>query len=108
MKGPGPSAQGRDAHDSAKLVFDNVPAPPMPLTEQERLLLRIARRRDAQEFAALDQANRQREEDAEQAQFESFFAEPEPTTPAPTGPEPTGDTSWNPALPLPLPSLDAR
>jgi hypothetical protein len=49
------------------------PAPPMPLTEQERLLLRLAHRRDVQSVALLN-PDLQAAESAEAAkQFQQFF-----------------------------------
>jgi hypothetical protein len=49
------------------------PAPPMPLTEQERLLLRIAHRGDPVELAMLDPVLRDVRDAEEQADFQRFF-----------------------------------
>jgi hypothetical protein len=53
------------------------PAPPMPLTDQERLLLRIAHRRDPVEVAELDPVMRAVREAEDKAEVKKFF---EPTT----------------------------
>ena len=70
-------------HNSDSAALDEThapsfPAPPMPLTEQEKLLLRIAHKRDPVQLVALNstlQAARDREEKAE---VERFF-EPKTT-----------------------------
>jgi hypothetical protein len=49
------------------------PEPPLPLTEQERLLLRIARKRNPEELAALDPVMRATRYAKEKAEFEKFF-----------------------------------
>ncbi len=49
------------------------PAPPMPLTEQERLLLRIAHRGDPVELAMLDPMTRAARDVEEGAEFQRFF-----------------------------------
>lgn len=54
----------------------SLPAPPMPLTEQERLLLRIVHRNDPVEVAMLDPKQRNLEEMKEKAEYQSFFARP--------------------------------
>ncbi|WP_419804671.1 hypothetical protein [Terriglobus sp.] len=52
------------------------PAPEMPLTEQERLLLQIAHRNDPVELAMLDPVERNREFSKERAQTAHFFTPP--------------------------------
>jgi hypothetical protein len=52
------------------------PAPPMPLTEQERLLLRIAHKGDPVEVAILDPKMRSLQEREERADYQRFFARP--------------------------------
>jgi hypothetical protein len=52
------------------------PAPPMPLTEQERLLLRLAHRNDPVELAMLDPKLRELQDAQEKAEFQRFFARP--------------------------------
>jgi hypothetical protein len=49
------------------------PAPPLPLTEQERLLLRIAHRGDPVELAMLDPTMRAARDVEEGAEFQRFF-----------------------------------
>jgi hypothetical protein len=63
------------------------PAPPMPLTEQERLLLRIAHRGDPVELAMLDPMRRAARDVEEQTEFQRFF-KPR-TTEQPTADQPT-------------------
>jgi hypothetical protein len=53
------------------------PAPPMPLTEQEKLLLRIAHKRDPVELAMLDPVVRAARDAEEKADVTKFF---EPST----------------------------
>lgn len=67
----GPTKPDR-AFPVASLV--NHPPPPEPLTEQERLLLRLAHRGEPVEMAALDDAqSRLLDFQAETAQFNDFF-----------------------------------
>lgn len=49
------------------------PAPPLPLTKQERLLLRVAREGGPEELAALDPARRAAQDREERAEVERFF-----------------------------------
>ena len=53
------------------------PAPPMPLTEEEKLLLRVAHRVDPQELTPLNAEARQREQSEFDREFVEFFAVPE-------------------------------
>ena len=50
------------------------PAPPMPLTEQEQLLVRILRKGDPVELAMLDPKLRSSEEASSRADFDRFFS----------------------------------
>ncbi len=63
------------------------PAPPMPLTTQEKLLLRIAHRGDSQQMAELNATHRADVAGNETAAFQDFFYVPPP----PPQPEPDGD-----------------
>jgi hypothetical protein len=54
------------------------PAPEAPLTEQERLLLRIVHRGDPVEVAMLDPQELARQEAVEAAEFRQFFPAPDP------------------------------
>ena len=54
------------------------PAPPMPLTEQERLLLHVAHHHDPAKLGMLIPASQAVDIAAEQAQFDKFFAPPPP------------------------------
>ena len=71
------------------------PAPPMPLTEEELQLQRIAQRRDPEQIAALDPRFQERLDARDSDEFKRFFT---PPTPPPTYPDatppqpaPTGD-----------------
>jgi hypothetical protein len=67
------------------------PAPPMPLTEQERLLLRIAHRGDPVELAMLDPMRRAARDVEEQTEFQRFFKPriiEQPTADQPTTEQP--------------------
>jgi hypothetical protein len=66
-----------DSEDSvawSEMRAASFPAPPMPLTEQERLLLRIAHKGDPVEVALLDPNQRNLQEMKEKAEYQSFFA----------------------------------
>jgi hypothetical protein len=68
------------------------PAPPMPLTEQERLLLRIAHKNDPVEMAVLDPMRRAARDAEEGVAFQSFFGPPaneQQMTEQPKGEQPT-------------------
>jgi hypothetical protein len=68
------------------------PAPPMPLTDQEKLLLRLAHKNDPVELATLDPKLRELQDAEDQAEFQRFFAVPVVKQPAPeeqAQPEPT-------------------
>jgi hypothetical protein len=59
------------------------PAPPLPLTEQERLLLRIVHKDDPVEMAVLNPVLRAARDAEDQAEFQRFFVKPvieQPTT----------------------------
>jgi len=69
----GAAVAAADAGPAASLV--SFPAPPMPLTEQERLLLVLAHRRGQARLAGIDA---QKQEARETEQFQEFF-KPEPS-----------------------------
>jgi hypothetical protein len=54
----------------------------MPLTEQERLLLRMAHKNDPVELAMLDPKLRELQDAQEKAEFQMFFARPVMKQPA--------------------------
>lgn len=62
------------------MVSGGFPAPPMPLTEQEKLLLHLARRSDPQELTPLIAEVRAKQEAEFDEEFQEFFAPPEPAT----------------------------
>jgi hypothetical protein len=65
----------RDAHAAAPgdAQAASFPAPPMPLTDQEKLLLRIVHKRDPVEMAMLDPEVRNRQHAADKTDFQNFF-----------------------------------
>jgi hypothetical protein len=63
-----------------RVVSGGIPAPPMPLTEQEKLLVRLAHRSDPQELTPLIAEDRERLEAEFDAEFQEFFAPPAPVT----------------------------
>jgi hypothetical protein len=82
-----PDASGPDA-DSIALSETRAlsfPAPPMPLTEQEKLFLRIVQRGDPVELAMLNPEMRARQQATGDAEFQKFF---EPTPPSKPGEKP--------------------
>ena len=68
------SSKGRRKAGDVAVSF---PAPPLPLTEQERLLLRVATLSGPKEVAALDRFGRASQDAEETAVFETFFGRPE-------------------------------
>ena len=72
---------GKGNGDQQALMVESFPAPPLPLTEQERLLLRVAHHHDPADLALLDPTKQEMQIAAEHAQFEKFFASK--TTPIP-------------------------
>lgn len=66
-----------DSGDLRKVSAVSFPAPPMPLTEQERLLLNLAHRGDPELLAMLNPVARATRDAEEKAQVENFF---EPAT----------------------------
>lgn len=61
------SAELREMHTAS------FPAPPMPLTEQEKLLLRVVHRGAPEEIAMLNNETRAKKNADGQAEFQSFF-----------------------------------
>jgi hypothetical protein len=70
-------AAGSDDYSVAmgEMQTASYPAPPMPLTEQERLLLRISHRVDPVEMAMLDPKLRAMQDAEEKAEFQRFFGQ---------------------------------
>jgi hypothetical protein len=69
-------ADARDTQTQDAAYAASVPTPPMPLTEQERLLLQIAHRRDPANLAVLNPALLETQIARDSAQFQEFFAHP--------------------------------
>jgi hypothetical protein len=72
-------ARAEDSEESVawrEMHAASFPAPPMPLTEQERLLLKIAHRGDPVEMAMLDPKIRAAREREEEAEVQRFFVRP--------------------------------
>jgi hypothetical protein len=77
----GPVAGGNEADDLDAVAMSETraasfPAPPMPLTEQERLLVRMLHRGDGVELAMLDSKMEALRDAEEKAEFQRFFARP--------------------------------
>jgi hypothetical protein len=62
-----------DAVALSEMLAPSHPAPPLPLTEQERLLLRIAHKGDPVEMAMLDPLLRAARDEEEKTDFQRFF-----------------------------------
>jgi hypothetical protein len=65
----------KDAVAVSEMQAASFPAPPMPLTEQERLLLRLVHKVDPVEMAMLDPKFRAMQEAEEKAEFQRFFGQ---------------------------------
>lgn len=94
LPGPAPVAETRQRNTGIRTVAQNdrghkvfptretvlqeettsIPAPPMPLTEQERLLLQLAHRADATELTPLNAEARAKQNAAFDEEFQEFFA----------------------------------
>lgn len=68
------AADPEDSVAMSEMRAASFPAPPMPLTEQERLFLRITRSGETVELAVLDPHLRELEDRKEKAEFQRFFA----------------------------------
>jgi hypothetical protein len=66
-------ARESDSAAPSEMRSDSFPAPPMPLTEQERLLLRIAHKAGPIELAMLDPIQRAARDAEEKADVKKFF-----------------------------------
>jgi hypothetical protein len=78
-----------EAADLADLHAPSHPAPPLPLTPQEKALLRVLHRGNTTQLAELAVLNPEvsaARDAQEAAAFHAFFPDPPPT------PQPTGDT----------------
>ena len=62
-----------DVHAAGETQASSFPAPPLPLTEQERLLLRLAHRGDSENMAMLNPALRAAQTARATEQFQQFF-----------------------------------
>jgi len=69
-----PVKHPHDAPAAGETQTASFPAPPLPLTEQERLLLRLAHRGDADNMAMLDPVTRAAQTAKATEQFQQFFA----------------------------------
>jgi hypothetical protein len=75
------ASEARAVRDSDSVALNEMhgasfPAPPMPLTEQEKLLLRIAHKGDPVELAMLDPVVRATRDAEEKADVKNFFEPP--------------------------------
>jgi hypothetical protein len=69
-----PVKHPHDAPAAGETQAASFPAPPLPLTEQERLLLRLAHRGDADNMAILNPDTRAAQTAKATEQFQQFFA----------------------------------
>ncbi len=76
----------------AESVEPSFPAPAMPLTTQERRLLRLAQKADPKRLGALDPEAQAKADAAGAAEFDQFFAPP-PAPKTEEDPEPTGNVT---------------
>lgn len=67
------AVQDSDALAVEEMRAESRPAPPLPLTEQERLMLRLLHSGDRQELAQLDPMMLREREAEETAEFLRFF-----------------------------------
>jgi hypothetical protein len=70
-------ANDMDAIALEEMRAPSQPPPPIPLTAQEKLLLRVVYNRDPVQLAALTPAARARDDAQEEADFQKFFTPPE-------------------------------
>lgn len=107
-----PEANSADEESLARSEMEaaSFPAPPMPLTAQEKLLLRLVHKVDPVEMAMLDPKFRAMQEAEEKAEFQRFFgqtatkqaaAEQTPTEQAMTQQSPTDQASPAPDQAVP-------
>jgi hypothetical protein len=82
----GASQTPTDAQALADLHAPSHPAPPLPLTPQEKLFLRMLHYGNATQLAELNPMVRAKQDAAEAADFKAFFPDPPPLQ------QPTGDT----------------
>jgi hypothetical protein len=78
MRGAAPRKDAESSPNRGSTMLASFPAPEAPLTEQERLLLRIAHTGDPVEFAALNPERRASVEAADEAEYLKFFPPPPP------------------------------
>src|SRR5260370_20369978 len=74
------AGSGEGVVDSDSVALEEMhapsrPAPPMPLTEQERLLLRLVHKDDPVELAMLDSKVRELQDREDKAEFQRFFGQ---------------------------------
>jgi hypothetical protein len=77
--------QDEDAVALSEMRAPSFPAPPMPLTQQEKLLLRLVHKGAPEELAMLDPGYRARQQAQSDAEFRNFFDPPKPFGPPKPG-----------------------
>lgn len=101
------SISSEDAQALADLHTPSFPAPPLELTEQERMVLLMLRHGEKHDLAELDGTQTNAAFSRRRAEFSSFFDPPPPPPPesvAPQAPDPAAAVSGAPANPAPAPS----
>jgi hypothetical protein len=71
-------AEDMDALAIEEMRAASQPAPPLPLNDQEKLLLRMTHKKTPIELAALSPSVRARHDSEEEADFQKFFEPPKP------------------------------
>lgn len=72
------AARDMDALAEEEMRAASQPAPPLPLNDQEKLLLRMTHKKTPIELAALGPAVRAKHDAEEEADFQQFFEPPKP------------------------------
>jgi hypothetical protein len=70
-------APGSEETALREMRAPSMPAPPLPLTREEQLLLRVVKTGAPEEIAMLDAAQRERAEAVGKAEVQRFFEPPE-------------------------------
>lgn len=83
QKGAPDSNAAEDALAREEMLAPSHPAPPLPMTAQEMLLVRAVRRHDPDELAMLNPEEQKKVEAKDEAAFKVFFGIPDAAKPGP-------------------------
>jgi hypothetical protein len=78
------SNAAEDALAREEMLAPSHPAPPLPMTAQEKLLVRVVRQRDPDELAMLNPEEREKAAARDDEAFKKFFKIPDPAKPQDT------------------------